>query len=141
MIKSVVRSLPLLGVLLAGALVLSAQPAPLQNLQVLPKDIARPQLMQTMQSVSMALGVRCNHCHVPREFHLDTKPQKAVARGMIRMVMSIKGNADEFLPDGRVDKLSCWTCHRGSTTIELPEPPTGRPGGGGGKKGGRGKAQ
>ena len=39
------------------------QPPP-QNLQVLPKDMARPQVVQIMQAFSAALGVTCNHCHV-----------------------------------------------------------------------------
>jgi hypothetical protein len=33
------------------------------NLQVLPKDIPRPQLLQTMQAFNQALGVQCSHCH------------------------------------------------------------------------------
>lgn len=110
-----------------------APPQP-QNLKVLPQDIEPQQLMGMMRNVSQALGVRCNHCHIPQQFHLDEKPEKEVARAMIKMVQNVKGNADEFLPDGRADKLTCWTCHRGSTTIEMPEPPQGGPGGKRGKK-------
>src|SRR5688500_19371611 len=35
-----------------------------KNLQVLPPDITRDQLMATMRSFTRGLGVRCNHCHV-----------------------------------------------------------------------------
>src|SRR4051812_27851684 len=35
-----------------------------KNLQVLPKDISREQLLATMRSFTRGLGVRCNHCHV-----------------------------------------------------------------------------
>jgi len=94
-----------------------------QNLQVLPKDISRQELIQTMFIFNQALGVQCDHCHVPREFAKDDKPQKNVARAMIRMVHDLKENADKFLPDGRASKVACWTCHRGSATIELPKPP------------------
>jgi len=38
------------------------QPPP-QNLQVLPKDMARPQVVQIMQQFIAALGVTCAVCH------------------------------------------------------------------------------
>ena len=37
---------------------------PMTNLQVFPKDIGRPQVLQAMQAFSAALGVTCVHCHV-----------------------------------------------------------------------------
>ena len=104
---------------------LSAQqppPAP-QNLQVLPKDISRENLIMTMRRFNQALGVQCDHCHVEREFAKDDKPTKNVARAMILMVRNLRENADKFLPNGRVAKVGCWTCHRGSATFELPPPP------------------
>jgi hypothetical protein len=110
-----------------------------QNLQVFPKDISRQDLMQTMRVFNQALGVQCDHCHVPREFAKDDKPAKTVARAMIRMVHDVKENSDKYLPDGRVSKMACWTCHRGSPTVELPAPPEAGPPGGG-KKGGAPKA-
>ena len=102
---------------------LSAQPPAPENLQVLPKDISRENLIATMRRFNQALGVQCDHCHVEREFAKDDKPTKNVARAMIRMVMNLRQNADQFLPDGRVAKVGCWTCHRGSATFELPPPP------------------
>jgi hypothetical protein len=33
------------------------------NLKVLPKDITKPQLLGTMRSFSLGLGVRCDYCH------------------------------------------------------------------------------
>ena len=37
---------------------------PPQNLQVLPKDMPRQQVVQLMQGFTGALGVRCEYCHV-----------------------------------------------------------------------------
>src|SRR5579862_3494160 len=42
----------------------SPPPEPPKNLQVLPKDIPRAQLVQRMQAMSQALGVQCGYCHV-----------------------------------------------------------------------------
>ena len=109
-------------------------PAP-TNLQVLPKDMPQQQLFGMMQGVSAALGVQCNHCHIPREFAKDDVPAKAVARSMIKMVMNMREHKDEFLPDGRDGKINCWTCHRGSAMIPDAPPPPAR--GGRGKKGGK----
>lgn len=96
-----------------------------QNLQVLPKDIARPQLTATMRAFAMALGVRCNHCHVVTgtnangqedlDYARDDKETKKVAREMLKMVMDING---KYLPaTGRTftarNQVSCETCHHG----------------------------
>ncbi len=118
----------------AGAALAQPQMGPPKNLKVLPSDIEPQQLMGMMRGVSGALGVRCNHCHTPPDFASDEKPEKEVARAMIKMVQNIKGHADEYAPDGRADKVGCWTCHRGSATIEDPPAPPQR--GGGRKKGG-----
>lgn len=101
-----------------------------KNLKVLPKDISRPQLMGFMQAFNRALGVTCNHCHVDDKSS-DEKPEKDVARAMIKMTTSLHQNASDYLPDGRDKKVNCWTCHRGSAKIELPAPPAPPQGQGG----------
>ena len=107
-----------------------------KNLKVLPKDMSRQQLMGAMQAWSRALGVTCNHCHVDDK-SADDKPEKDVARAMVKMMMSLRQNANDFLPGDRVQKLNCWTCHRGSAKIELPAPP--QPPGQGGQPAGEKK--
>ena len=94
-----------------------------KNLKVFPKDMARPQLMGIMQGWTRALGVTCNHCHGDDK-STDEKPEKDVARAMVKMMMNLRANAADFLPDNRIAKVSCWTCHRGNAKIELPAPPT-----------------
>ena len=62
---------------------------PPANLQVLPKDIPRPQLLQTMQAFNQALGVQCNYCQVQEgrgernDMASDEKPTKKTARQMM----------------------------------------------------------
>jgi hypothetical protein len=96
---------------------------PPQNLKVLPKDSTRQRVMATMNGFTRALGVKCDHCHAQGDFAKDEKPEKEVARAMLKMVMNLRQNATEFFPDERVNKVSCWTCHRGSAKIEVPAPP------------------
>ena len=94
-----------------------------KNLKVFPKDISRQDLMARMQGWTRALGVTCNHCHGDDK-STDEKPEKEVARAMVKMMMNLRANAADFLPDNRIAKVSCWTCHRGNAKIELPAPPT-----------------
>lgn len=92
------------------------------NLRVLPKDIAKPELIRTMRSWASDLGVRCHHCHVGPEnlqgmdFATDSKPTKVAAREMIRMVRQINSSVLAALPprDERRQEVGCYTCHRGA---------------------------
>ena len=93
--------------------------APLQNLQVLPKDMTRQQVTQLMRSFTAALGVECSHCHVgtQQERAKDDNPKKGVARKMIQMTTAInndliKGVGDA--PAAGTSKVTCFTCHRGA---------------------------
>jgi tetratricopeptide (TPR) repeat protein len=108
------------------------QPERFENLQVLPKDIPRDTLLQIMRGFTMALGVRCQFCHVQREpaapgqrenmnFASDDKPEKRNARVMMRMVRNINTEQLPQLPDRHAPpvSVSCVTCHRG-----LPVPTT-----------------
>lgn len=117
------------GLLLAWGLApvpsLGQIPETFQNLQILPKDLGRPQLVETMRGFARALGARCDHCHVGSnpndlgtfDFASDAKPAKLTARVMMRMVEAINR---EHLP--RIGKqppellqVACVTCHHGQT--------------------------
>ena len=71
-------------------------------------------LPATMQSFVQALGLldqgACAYCHV-EDRSSDQKIQKTTARRMIIMVRAINGT----FGDGK-QHVTCWTCHRGSTT-------------------------
>ena len=103
-----------------------------KNLKVLPADIGRPELIATMKTFALSLGVRCTFCHVGTEgqplstfdFPSDANPHKNVARAMLRMTKSL----NEELPriSGHKDAaITCYTCHRGAKepVTALPETP------------------
>lgn len=116
---------------LAGAAPAVAQiPEHFENLKVLPQDIPRDSLLQIMRGFTMALGVRCQYCHVQRpgadgresfDFKADDKAPKDKARFMMRMVRTLNGEVLPQVPH-RHDPpvgVGCVTCHRG-----LPIPTT-----------------
>ena len=94
-------------------------PAP-KNLKILKPEDIRPM----MRSFTIALGQRCDFCHVQGDFASDEKPQKLMARHMIEMTQHINAQ----FPDGK-EHVTCYTCHRG---VELPltAPPATPPAGG-----------
>lgn len=107
------------------------------NLQVLRKDISTPELIATMRGYTRALGVECGFCHAgdpqthSMNFASDDKPDKTIARTMIRMTAEINAKYLSTVhdPDATpADKtVTCGTCHRGK---EMPAPfvtATGQP--------------
>jgi tetratricopeptide (TPR) repeat protein len=97
------------------------------NLKVFAQGIGKRELVGAMRTFSLALGVRCEHCHVqqtPGDFDSidwasDENPDKDIARGMMSMMVKMN---NELLPDAlglRRGKVRCVTCHRG-----LPDPET-----------------
>ena len=104
--------------------------APMQ-LKVLPNTWSRQQVGQLMNTFNESLGVMCNHCHAenpnaqpnaqgtrPLDYALDTKKEKEIAREMIKAVMATN-DATKGLGDAAVlEKVSCWTCHRGAAKPE-----------------------
>ena len=102
---------------------------PHKNLKIYPADMPRAQLLANMRLFSQSLGVRCTHCHVGEEgkplptfdFASDAKPAKQMARKMLLMTRSI--NRDHFgVTDFANVKVTCFTCHRGSTKPETMPP-------------------
>lgn len=111
----------LLGV---GPLLAQGGPADtLVNVQVIPKNTPRQQVLGMMRGFATALGVRCTYCHVGQEgggpgsmnYPSDEKRTKVVARTMLRMVAAINADYIAKLPDGGNGGLEvkCATCHRG----------------------------
>lgn len=107
---------------------LSFADPPHKNLKVFPKDMPRALLISNMKGFAQALGVRCTYCHVGEDgkplstfdFASDAKDKKLTARTMLLMAHRI--NAQDF--DGQM-KVTCFTCHRGSTAAPPTEPPPG----------------
>lgn len=127
-------------VLLLPALVVEPQiPQRFENLQVLPPDIPRRELVETMKGFTAALGVRCQHCHVGEgddlstfDFPADTKPEKRAARVMIEMVRAINRDhlprlkeaaGEEMAGEEAPARVTCATCHRGEPEPRVDEEP------------------
>lgn len=100
------------------------------NLQVLPKDISRQDLIKTMRGFTGALGVHCTFCHTMGDFASDAKPEKQIARTMLRMTQEINEkylsqvNVADAQPEQKL--VTCGTCHGGheipAAFVPPPEP-------------------
>jgi hypothetical protein len=96
-------------------------PPPMTNLQIIPKDTPRPQVIATMQAFSASLGVACNYCHVQEgrggrnDFASDEKAPKKAARGMMLLAREINTRLPEAVgkPADATTRVGCATCHRG----------------------------
>lgn len=124
----------------AGGRAGGAPQAPM-DLKVLPTTWTRQQVGALMNTFNTSLGVQCSHCHAedpnapppaagqnPRlDYALDTKPEKEVARGMIKMTMNLNASTRAAGDADTVEKVSCFTCHRGAETpAAAPEGGWGR---------------
>jgi len=97
------------------------------NLQVLPKDTSKADIMHIMRGFSFALGVRCNYCHTGKSdgsldgmnFAGDEKETKKAARVMLRMVAAINADYVSKLGGTPAIEVECFTCHRG---LQRPRP-------------------
>jgi hypothetical protein len=83
------------------------------NIRVMQGIPAERVLRIMTNSFAPALGVRCGHCHLDGDWASDDKEPKRIAREMWRMTGEINDEVGEIIgPDARV---TCATCHRGST--------------------------
>lgn len=111
------------------------QPPDPTNLQVFPKDIPKPALIQAMRGFTQALGVRCEFCHVGEgndlstfDFASDDRRQKRNARLMLGMTTDLNSKYLADIPEPRPDAtpaVACYTCHRGQTRPLTAAPPQG----------------
>jgi hypothetical protein len=111
---------------------------PMTNLQIIPKDTPRPQVIMVMQGFTQALGVTCAYCHIfegvgnpANDFASDMKPPKAVGRVMMRMTAGINMQLAGAIAKPDLTKVNCGTCHRGEAipTAFVPPPAAGQGGG------------
>jgi hypothetical protein len=94
-------------------------PPVFKNLKVLPKNISDEDLDLVMDKFKYALNVKCNYCHVRNDstkkfdFASDAKPEKDMARDMMRMTYSINKKYFNFAKSKTVpETVTCITCHR-----------------------------
>lgn len=107
-------------------------PAPMKNLQVLPKDTPQPQVIAMMRAFNAAMGVECGHCHIwtkpgdpSNDMAADTKTPKLVARAMMLMTGEINAKLATSItkPADQIARVECATCHRGAAIPVTPPPP------------------
>jgi hypothetical protein len=95
-----------------------------KNLKVLPKNISSKQLSAIMvDEFSDDLGVSCNFCHAENkdthkpDYASDEKPEKQMARYMMRMTIGINKKyfklRHAMIGDSALS-INCATCHHGS---------------------------
>ena len=137
-----IRKRSIVTVLTAGAVVICSfagtgpEKAPAEpkteysNLKVLPRNISSKALQSIMiDEFEDGLGVGCNFCHAEQkgshrlDYASDAKPEKEIARQMMRMTMKINTKyfklRHPMIGDPGVI-ISCNSCHRGQ-----PRPETG----------------
>ena len=125
--KKIITTAILIALVSAGVAAVNAPKNKFKNLKVLPQDISDAKLDSIMDSYNIALGVKCNFCHVPfnkldfakkdsLDFASDADPMKENARDMMRMTIDINKNNFYFDKNERPEDLrtvTCKTCHRG----------------------------
>ncbi|KAA3635095.1 MAG: c-type cytochrome [Calditrichaeota bacterium] len=92
------------------------------NLQVIDKNIKRPELIGKMKKITQALGVRCTFCHIREEsegrsqfnFASDSLTHKEIARSMMIMTADInKSHIAKLATAEHSPEVTCFTCHHG----------------------------
>jgi len=118
----------ILGMCAAAGVAAAQQPAqapaaaatgePSRTIHVL-TDVPRDQILATMRVISASLGVECEFCHESNRT-LNTE-KKDAARKMMTMTLAL--NKASF---GAQNRITCYTCHRGSNNPPAAPVPTGQ---------------
>lgn len=100
-----------------------------RNLKILPKDIQDADLDSVMNGFAKSLDVSCDFCHTSGktnkediDFASDDKPEKEIARMMMKMTASINKDFFDYTivyKAGELMAVSCYTCHDGFARPEL----------------------
>ena len=97
-------------------------PPPMTNLQIIPKDTPRPQVLATMQAFTAvarrrsATTATCMEGRGGRnDMASDEKPTKKAARGMMLLAREINTKLPEAVGKAAdaTTRVGCATCHRG----------------------------
>lgn len=85
------------------------------NLQVLPKDISNAILNRIMiEDFEDGLGVACGYCHAGADYASDAKPEKRIARAMMKMTLTMNKRFFKVKhPAFGSLTVTCVTCHQG----------------------------
>jgi Photosynthetic reaction centre cytochrome C subunit len=110
-----------------------------KNVKVIANDIGADNMERIMTTIEHQLGVTCIYCHAatkpgifPKDvdFASDEKPEKKIARQMLKMTIALNKKYFGF----KVDRILfnkpviwCVTCHRGYIRPILRPAPIYRP--------------
>lgn len=85
------------------------------NLQVLPKGISNATLNRIMiDEFEDGLGVACGYCHAGPDYASDAKPEKRIARAMMKMTLTMNKRFFKVKhPAFGSLTVTCVTCHKG----------------------------
>ncbi|WP_179412514.1 c-type cytochrome [Mucilaginibacter sp. E4BP6] len=102
------------------------------NLKVLPKNISSKDLQSIMaDDFEDGIGVSCGFCHANNkdghglDFASDAKPEKEIARSMMRMTLNINEKYLKLKHPKIGDAaliISCTTCHKGQPFPDGADP-------------------
>ena len=108
-----------------------------KNLKVLPRNIGEKELDSIMKTFTRGLNVKCNFCHVndkadpqKMDFPSDEKPEKNIARKMIKLTSKINKKWFDYEkdPSGKtIQSVTCYTCHHGEPHAAKGPKPQQRP--------------
>ncbi|MBA2329985.1 MAG: c-type cytochrome [Flavisolibacter sp.] len=93
-----------------------------KNLKVLPRNISKEDLDTVMKHFTVALGVKCNFCHIRNEentgfdFASDNNNHKKIARDMMIMTKRINRKYFNVKDEKNLNidlEVTCYTCHSG----------------------------
>jgi hypothetical protein len=120
--KTLLASLCIIAFISMSFIIDREQPG-FKNLKVLPKNTNKEQMDSIMKSFSVALGVKCNFCHVRLDdeqknwdFASDKNEHKNIARTMMRMTNDINKKYFNVANSSAVTanlEVTCYTCHNG----------------------------
>lgn len=123
---------------LSMSFAISYDERPFKNLKVLPKNINKEQLDSVMKSFTVALGVKCNFCHIRLDdeqktwdFASDGNKHKNIARDMIKMTVKLNKKYFDVKDSKSLTadlEVSCYTCHNGKAhPAKFPSVPAQKP--------------
>jgi len=68
----------------------------------------------TMSEYSVSLGVKCEFCHVPRNWKAETKPAMKTTRAMEAVMKEFP----KYFELANASAFTCFTCHQGAAKIK-----------------------
>jgi hypothetical protein len=133
--KTILASVALIAIVLISVAFSAPPERKYKNLKILSKNISDKDLDSVMHGFTRGLGARCDFCHVATadrkmDFASDAKPEKNIARKMMKMANKINKKYFDYAKDDQgnaVKALTCYSCHHGEARPAKNPPPRQQP--------------